>query len=475
MRSQAACLTPAKRGGPRDLKRSERSLRPSANGRQRNAEERLHALWVYAALPGSALIVLLLALARGYLIRVHAVNVPYWDEWDQLSGLSARLDFSWLWGLHNEHRIVTTRFVIWLLYQFDGWNLITGLWVNYEVYLLVPALFLVIARQDATGGHWALVPFLIFFFSNAGAENDVAGFQIQWRFFVVFLLLAVWLLFDEKQRWGTILAGVLCLVLSMVSLASGIPAAAALIGVYAGFKLARLRAGFPARRELGGLALTALLTAAGAAVWLIGWHKNPSHPPLVLPTHRLFWMHLLNQVSLTIGTDFPFAPLGAGILAALGTILGADAWRHRMHPSPGRWRRMGIAAACLAALASISMARAGFGSGQAASSRYFEVALLLLPVMVLGGHAALGRRGRRWFLALLFAVCAFGFSQRWSERPYRNHEELLASGVVCLQQNMKLGRALNCGTLYPGPLDGYVERAKLLNLSFYRGSLSGLP
>lgn len=450
-------------------------MKLSANRTPRSADQWLLSLWIYVVLPGSTLIVLLLAAARGYLIRVHAVDVPFWDEWDQLSGLSSRLDLSWLWSLHNEHRIVTTRFLIWLLYHFDGWNLITGLWVNYAVYLVIPALIFMIARQDSNGGQWALVPFLIFFFSNAGVENDVWGFQIQWRFFVVFLLLAVLLLFDEKQRWVAILAGVLCLVLSMVSLASGIPAAVALIGVYAGFRVYRMCAGLPIGRELRGLALPGLLVAGAVAVWLIGWHKNPGHPPLVLPTHRLFWVHFLSQISLVTGTSSASARLGVGILAALGTILGLDAWTHRTDPATGTWRRMGIAAACLAALASISMARAAFGAEQAASSRYFEVALLLLPVLVLSGHAALAQPWRRWLLALVFTACAFGFSQRWAERPYRSHEERLESGVECLQRNLKEGRSPDCGMLYPAPLDSYIERAKRLDVSFYHRYLADLP
>ncbi len=437
-------------------------------------ERMLRGLWVYVVLPGTALIALLLAAARGYLIGKYAVDIPYWDEWSLLTGLDKVLRGSWLWRLHNEHRIVISKFVVWLLFRMDGWNLITGLWVNYAAFLVIPALIFAIARRDSSGAHWAFVPFLMFFFTYAGVDNDVWGFQIAWRFFVVFLLLAVLLLFDEKQRVAAILAGAFCLVASIFSLASGIPASLALIAVYAGFKLARERAGHPRGREWRELALPVAVVAAGAALWLVGWREPPGHLPLELPTHRLFWSHFFSQVSLAIGSSPASAWTGAGILVGLAIVLVADWWKQRVHPLAGTWRRIGMAAACLAALTSISTARAGFGAAQADASRYFEVALLLLPVLVLSGHAVLERNWRRGYLGFVFLVCWIGFSQRLSEEPYREHGAQLASGVACLQQNLKQGRPLVCGTLFPAPLDIYIERARTLNTSFYRRHLANL-
>jgi hypothetical protein len=93
---------------------------------------------------------------------------------------------------------------------------------------------------------------------------------------------------------------------------------------------------------------------------------------------------------------------------------------------------------------------------------------------VLCGHAALSQTARRWSLAAVFLVCCLGYSQRWSESPYRLHGAALAAGVECLQRNLKQGRPLDCISLYPAPLDGYVEHARRLNLSFYRKHLANL-
>jgi hypothetical protein len=66
----------------------------------------------------------------------YAVNVPYWDEWDLFTPtqLPSGLSLRWLFAQHNEHRLVTTRLLIWILYRLDGWNVATHQLVNIVVY-----------------------------------------------------------------------------------------------------------------------------------------------------------------------------------------------------------------------------------------------------------------------------------------------------------------------------------------------------
>ena len=58
-------------------------------------------------------------------IYKHAVNVPYWDEWEtfQQDALPSGLSLGWLLAQVNEHRILVGRLQIWALYHLDGWNL----------------------------------------------------------------------------------------------------------------------------------------------------------------------------------------------------------------------------------------------------------------------------------------------------------------------------------------------------------------
>jgi len=139
-------------------------------------EQKLRALWIYAVLPGSVLITVFLAAWRGYVIEANAVDVPQaWDEWNWLWGLNRSLNWQWVWAQHNEYRLVLTKLLTWLLYRFDGWNQFTALRVSYALFFVIPALILVMAWRDSRSSMWALVPFLMFFFSNASVESDVTG------------------------------------------------------------------------------------------------------------------------------------------------------------------------------------------------------------------------------------------------------------------------------------------------------------
>jgi len=67
--------------------------------------------------------------ALAVLLRRNAVNVPYWDEWDDdLGGLFAKwhdgtLRLGDFWVQHNESRLVLPRLIYLLLGGFSHWNL----------------------------------------------------------------------------------------------------------------------------------------------------------------------------------------------------------------------------------------------------------------------------------------------------------------------------------------------------------------
>ena len=110
-------------------------------------EEESRDLWIQIGIPVFAISILLLALLRGYRIQKYGVDIPYVDEWSQLFdpftgtvGWNGKLNLAWLWFPWGDHRIVTTKLLIWLLLQYNDWNIITGLWVSYLTYLVIPIL-----------------------------------------------------------------------------------------------------------------------------------------------------------------------------------------------------------------------------------------------------------------------------------------------------------------------------------------------
>jgi hypothetical protein len=73
---------------------------------------------------------LLPPVALAILLRRNAVNVPYWDEWDDdLAGIFLRwhtgsLSLGDFWTQHNESRLVLPRAIFLLLGGFSHWNLL---------------------------------------------------------------------------------------------------------------------------------------------------------------------------------------------------------------------------------------------------------------------------------------------------------------------------------------------------------------
>jgi hypothetical protein len=73
---------------------------------------------------------LLPPVALAILLRCNAVNVPYWDEWDDdLAGIflkwhAGSLSLGDFWTQHNESRLVLPRVIFLLLGGFSRWNLL---------------------------------------------------------------------------------------------------------------------------------------------------------------------------------------------------------------------------------------------------------------------------------------------------------------------------------------------------------------
>src|SRR3712207_5757020 len=85
---------------------------------------------------------LLLALCVGlyafhlFYVWRNAVNVPAFDEWELFNPdqLPAGLTPGWLFAQHNEHRMATTKLLIWLSYQANGWDVAAHQVLNFLLY-----------------------------------------------------------------------------------------------------------------------------------------------------------------------------------------------------------------------------------------------------------------------------------------------------------------------------------------------------
>jgi hypothetical protein len=406
----------------------------------------------------------------------YAVNLPFWDEWatftpEQLpAGLSPR----WLFAQHNEHRLATTRLLIWFLYRLDGWNVATHQILNFAVYGALVAWLVWMSRRVAPESPaWVHPGFAVFLLSSIAIENHVMAYQSQVHFWLLFFLVAAYLLFDRPQRTSRLLAGSAAATLSVYSLAAGVVSALVLLLSFALFKTLRAReagAGGGRRRELLQLLLVAALVGGAAGLWTVGYRRPPGHGLSSL-FGAAFWEYYLNVISFNFGVDDVSAAAGGVCLAIILAPLCLHVFKERGRLPPEHWAVFTTALACLAVLASISAGRAAFGPLQSKSSRYAEFGMALIPLTALAWGLVLRRRGRLRAAVLvgLWLLLFATFWDNWRFADYLHHHGQRKLGVRCVEQYYLKGGEALCPRIYPDPLAQQLEAAKELDASFYRG------
>jgi|GEM_PF-148953 len=178
--------------------------------------------------------------AKFYLIQRLGSDVPFWDQWDAeganmyIPSAEGTLHASHFFSPHNEHRILYTRVLAYLLLKLNGqWDARLQTTVNAVLHVAAIGLLLLILRRNLSKG-WYLITgiFLTFLFGLPFSwENTLAGFQSQFYFLFLFSLLHLAGTFTAAPRswawWGGQISG-LC---AIVAMGSGFFSAAVVLGV----------------------------------------------------------------------------------------------------------------------------------------------------------------------------------------------------------------------------------------------------
>ena len=420
----------------------------------------------------------LLSLAGVWSILTYGVDVPFWDEWEYLRAneFPAGFRWAWLWEQHNEHRIVTTKLWTLAFLHLTNWNLVGMQIANFLVYLLGVASFIPLGRRLVpTVPAWVWGAFALFLLSPRVHENHLWAFQSQFHFVWMFTGLAAALIFTAQPSCRRTLLGALAATLAALSLSGGVVAIVALMTCYSVFRVGRAWSGPKSGRwrELGDLGLFVLPTLAVIALWLSDYVKPAGHPPVTLPHEAAFWAYFVNIVSHGFGFDSTSLTIGAACTALVAAPLLLLILRDRGRFDPAMATLVAMVAAATAVLASITMGRAGFGQlGQAKSSRYAELAGLLLPLCALAWALVLADKPRLRAGALtgLWLLCLAAFVPSWNYVAHGQGEQARRlAGVACAKDYYE-GRKPdgNCPTIYPAPIPERLDAARSLNLSFYR-------
>ena len=350
-------------------------------------------------------VVLLVAPVAYMLVRAvfAARNVAYLDDIDGTLMLLVRLHdgvtgkelFRWLFEMHNEHRMVTSRLML------AGSYWLTGT-VNFAFFSLIGNLFLcglcalLIRTAGSVARQWGMALLLAgLLFQLQHFENFFwSGSSID-HFQVVFLA-AVAVVGLARGGWLTFWGAIAFAGLATFTLAHGLmlwPVGAVVLAA--------------ARRRRAVVAWVAAGAVAGS-VFIADFSFNPAHHigdwSLGGLVHVLaYWLELLGA-PLALGNQAVAVSAGLVLLSLL-------AWQLKSGEISRERIALPLACWAVAALGLVALGRANLGGG-VVSSRYYVLAAL---AWALGLFVALHRRGadvrsERQFLWLVSGLAVFNLA-----------------------------------------------------------------
>lgn len=414
-------------------------------------------------------------LAAGHLwvIVRNAVDVPYWDEWYYFEpgALSEALNWRWVLQQHVDHRILPTHLLAWVLYRIDGLDWVTHVAVNFGIYLLLPLLYLWIARLQLQERAWVVWPFLWLLLTPHNFESHRWGFQNQWHFHQIFLALGAILLFHPRSSSLKSGLGAASLGAAIGSFAGGVLPAVWIALTNAIHRIVRAARGRSLRDGVPALAVLAFVGAA-AALWAVSFEPGPKALPRVWPSEGLFWSYYLNGLGLVFGHgrrvfEAPTAIFALAVLYAFlwGFPLAWQAWREGLEADRTLRMRAVLLTGTLGGFMILTHGRAFYG----VSPRYYEAVLPLLPLLALGWAGALpARKSAPVLVALWFLVAALD-SPNWTDARYEAHRDAMREAEACIHDYYAGVGPGYCPTTSPRTdLAPLLERARQLEMSFAR-------
>jgi len=316
----------------------------------------------------------LVLFAHFFALMTYSVNVPFADEWGGsffYPGLQTKeLNWSYIFGFHNEHRIVWTRLQVWLAYYLFNLNFNAFVAVNFLIYSVGSCLYL--GWLGKTFNASVAIVGLVFA-STLAAGNHILAFQGQIHFSILFFLAAIALLVQGGRR----------ILLSSVLAVCGIYSAGLGMtfgGFYLGLCIVLIVIDRANRRYL----LPALLLVLAAlGVWFIGFPKHDNLSAGLFSAE--VWQFYFNLITSGLGYSSYTVIPGVLCLALFLTLAIISLFQPRSQPLRKQFERLGLLTICcafLGVLFVIAIGRTRLGLNEAKSSRYTEIILFLIPALL---------------------------------------------------------------------------------------------
>jgi hypothetical protein len=323
-----------------------------------------------------------------YAAGVTAVDVPFWDDWCWFPKGS----LAWIFAFDNEHRCVPTRVLLTMQFAINGWNIRTGIIINFILFgitLLAYVRFLLFYAKYVP--KWSIFLLSICVLSPLAMEVHHWGIGSAWHFPVLFAILGAWQLFHPDVRMTRDIVGALLLVFCLYSVGSGLILSFSIIATWIVF-----RAGLstkesdiqPMKVTLARMSPAMGIYLVALVLWFYGYKKISAHGEPAGPWTSHFWNFL--GVMLQNSFAFPrrvslYAPwIGYLVLIPYLFIpscyfMGRQVFSRRKIPAAVA-ALVALNVGLLGVAALTSYGRGNFPIGYTNSGRYLIFLLYTIPV-----------------------------------------------------------------------------------------------
>ena len=217
--------------------------------------------------------------AKLMLIQRYGTDIPFWDEWDAVGGVllipraHSDLHAADFFVHHNEHRIVFTRLLSYVLAVCNNqWDAMLEMTVNAAIHAGVCAVLVMLAGRFVSGARLAVMAVVTtaLFCTAYDWENTLQGFQsqfyfLEWGALGMFALCAPAV--PLSRRWWL---GWLSGLASLGAMASGFLASMALLALMAVRTLIERR--WERRDTVAGALLAALCVFGALSTTHVPYH-----------------------------------------------------------------------------------------------------------------------------------------------------------------------------------------------------------
>lgn len=421
---------------------------------------------------------LLVFLFRLLYLKKHAINIPLMDEWEFFNPdqLASGLSLKWLFTAHNEHRIVFTKLLGYILYHMNGWNVVQNQILSFIVFGFVCGEILwMIWKNCLRTSHFCIVAAISpLLFSSVNWDNHSAFFNIPFHLFVLFFIPACFLLLSKPASWLRASVGGLCCLCTVLSFTSGMVCVLALMGVM--LCLSRFRE----RYQNWIVLVPSLIAIFGLLIY-----RNPGSALLVFPWKLDFWKTFFGMFAGALGiarneTTFGFIYFSLAVLPLFLYIFSRSlniksySWKEfeetYLVPN-GFWVIQTFLIGLILSVAMVSVGRTSLG-GVIHSSRYSETTLFMTPVVVFSLLQLPSSIKKVKFSAVIMILIfsGVGLSNSFHLEDYNYVHDAKVLGIKCMCKFLKEGGTALCPSLYPYPGDITLKltTAKQLGVSFVR-------